>query len=49
MQYVPDNYDMFLQYEAEQERRRRREAEELEELHGSGKDLLLEDGDTDID
>ena len=49
MQYVPDNYDMFLQYEAEQERRRRREAEELEELHGSGKDCFMENGDRDFD
>lgn len=45
MQYIPDNYDMFLQHETEQERRRRIE----EELYGSGEDFWLEDGDTDFD
>ena len=49
MQYVPDNYDMFLQHEAEQERLRKREEECWEEFYGSGKDYCMEDRDTDFD
>lgn len=49
MQYVPDNYDMFLQHEAEQERLRKHEEEYWEEFYGSGKDCFMENGDRDFD
>lgn len=49
MEYVPDNYDMFLRYEAEYEKLRKSEQEEWGEVYGSGKDYCMEDRDTDFD
>ena len=46
---VPDNYDMFLQHEYEQERLRKREQEEWEEIYGSEETECLEDGDRNFD
>ena len=45
MIYVPDNYDMFLIHEREQERLKNREQEELEEIYGPEDPECLEDRD----
>lgn len=49
MQYVPDNYDMFLQHEYEQERLRKQEQEEWEEVYGSPEIEFVEDGNRNFD